>query len=161
MSYTPFIQNVSRKDIEQGNHAPTSGENTVLIQISDPASGFPTSAAKFKHIYGFFFDDIEEEEGPHGEIGINDDQAQEIADVIKMAYENKYDIIVHCHAGLCRSGAVAQAAEAYGFGPGGRKQVPNLRVKHKVMAALGLSHAYDKEEKTAKFTLLRRLLENT
>lgn len=156
-NYTPFIQNVSRKDIELGNHAPTSAENTVLIQISDPPRESPTPSAKFKHVYEFWFDDIEEETGPHGELGIQDDQAMEIANIIRNAYDNGYDIIVHCHAGLCRSGAVAQAAEAYGFGSGGREQVPNLRVKHKVMAALGLSY---NEEETAKFTLLRRLLEN-
>jgi predicted protein tyrosine phosphatase len=146
----PFIQNISRKDIELGNHAPTSAEHTILIQISDPPRDSPTPSAKFKHTYEFFFDDIEEETGSHGELGIDDQQAQEIANIIRLAWDNDYDIIVHCHAGLCRSGAVAQAA-------GGREQVPNLRVKHKVMAALGLS--YDDQE-LAKFTLLRRLIEN-
>lgn len=154
---TPFIQNISRKDIELGNHAPTSPERTILIQISDPPRESPTPTAKFKHIYEFFFDDIEEENGKYGELGIDDNQAQEIANIIRLAWDNDYDIIVHCHAGLCRSGGVAQAAEAFGFASGGREQVPNLRVKHKVMAALGLS--YDEEE-LAKFTLLRRLLEN-
>lgn len=157
MNNSPFVQNVSRKDIELGNHAPTSVENTVLIQISDTPRKSPTPAGKFKHIYEFFFDDIEEESGPDGETGINNTQALEIANIIKMAYENDYDIIVHCHAGLCRSGAVAQAAEAYGFASGGRKQIPNLRVKHKIMSALGLS--YDEAEIT-EFTLLRRLLED-
>ena len=157
MNNSPFVQNVSRKDIELGEHAPTSAENTVLIQISDTSRESPIPAGKFKYTYGFFFDDIEEECGPDGESGIDDIQALEIADIIKMAHENDYDIIVHCHAGLCRSGAIAQAAEAYGFAPGGRKQIPNLRVKHKVMAALGLS--YDEAE-VAEFSKLRRLLED-
>lgn len=157
MKNTPFIQNVSRKDIELGNHAPTSAESTVLIQISDPPRDSPIPTAQFKHRYEFFFDDIEQETGKHGEVGITDEDAAKIADILKMAWENDYDVIVHCHAGLCRSGAIAQAGEAIGFAPGGRDQVPNLRVKHKVMAALGL--AYDLGE-LAKFTLLRRLLED-
>ena len=155
---TPFIQNVSRFDIQAGNHAPTSAEHTVLIQISDTGREQPIPHAKFKIIYPFFFDDIEQEKGEDGEVGISDEQASIIASVLVTALRNKHDVIVHCHAGLCRSGAVAQAGEALGFAPGGRDQVPNLRVKHKVMAALGLS--YDEGE-LAKFTLLRRLLENT
>jgi len=153
----PFIQNVSRSDIETRNHAPTSAEHTILIQISDPPRNSPVPMAKFKHTYEFFFDDIEEEFGDHGEIGITDAQALEIANILQMAFQNGYDVIVHCHAGLCRSGAVAQVGEAIGFAHGGREQVPNLRVKHKIMAALGLS--YDDGE-LAKFTLLRRLMEN-
>lgn len=153
----PFIQNVSRSDIETRNHAPTSAEHTVLIQISDPPRHSPIPMAKFKYAYEFFFDDIEQEFGDHGEIGITDKQALEIANILQMSYQNGYDVIVHCHAGLCRSGAVAQAGEALGFATGGREQVPNLRVKHKIMAALGLS--YDEEE-LAKYVLLRRLLEN-
>ena len=157
MNNSPFVQNVSRKDIELGIHATASAESTVLIQISDTPRKSPTPTSKFKHIYEFFFDDIEEESGLDGEVGITNAQAIEIANIIKMAHDNDYDIIVHCHAGLCRSGAVAQAAEAYGFAPGGRKQIPNLRVKHKVMSALGLS--YDETE-IAEFSQLRRLLED-
>lgn len=157
MIYRPFIQNISRKDIELGNHAATLKNNRVLIQISDTDRKSPIPHIKFEQVYQFWFDDIEEETGQDGEIGITDNQAVEIADIIKTAYDNCHDIIVHCHAGLCRSGAVAQAAEAYGFYSGGREQVPNIRVKHKIMAALGLSY---NEEEIAKFTLLRRLLEN-
>ena len=153
----PFIQNISRSDIELGNHAPSSAEHTILIQISDVGRTQPLPVNKFKRVHQFIFDDVEQDLTEDGEIGITEEQAVIIADIIKTAWENDYDIIVHCHAGLCRSGGIAQAAEAFGFAPGGREQVPNLRVKHKVMAALGLS--YDEEE-TAKFTLLRRLLEN-
>ena len=153
----PFIQNISRSDIELGNHAPSSAEHTILIQISDVGRTQPLPVNKFKRVHQFIFDDVEQDLTEDGEIGITEEQAVIIADIIKTAWENDYDIIVHCHAGLCRSGGIAQAAEAFGFAPGGREQVPNLRVKHKVMAALGLS--YDEEE-LAKFTLLRRLLEN-
>lgn len=153
----PFIQNVSRFDIEAGNHAPTSAEHTALIQISDIGREQPTPNGKFIAKYQLVFDDIEESVGPDGEIGISDEQATYIAEIIRRAWDNDWDIIVHCHAGLCRSGGVAQAAEAFGFAPGGREQVPNLRVKHKVMAALGLSY---NEEELAKFTLLRRLMKD-
>lgn len=153
----PFIQNISRSDIELGNHAPSSAEHTILIQISDVGRMQPIPVNKFKRVHQFIFDDVEQDVTKDGEFGITEEQAVIIAGIIKTAWDNDYDIIVHCHAGLCRSGAVAQAAEAFGFAPGGREQVPNLRVKHKVMAALGLS--YDDQE-LAKFTLLRRLMEN-
>jgi predicted protein tyrosine phosphatase len=157
INQTPFIQNVSRRDIELGYHAASSDEHTVLIQISDTSRDQPIPASKYTYAYEFFFDDIETETDIHGEVGITDEDAAKIADILKTAWDNDYDVIVHCHAGLCRSGAVAQAGEAIGFANGGRDQVPNLRVKHKVMAALGLS--YDEGE-LAKFTLLRRLMEN-
>jgi len=55
------------------------------------------------------------------------------------------NVVVHCHAGICRSGAVTEVATMMGFTATDRFRQPNLRVKHKMMKVLGLT--YDAEEK--------------
>ena len=55
------------------------------------------------------------------------------------------NVLVHCHAGICRSGAVVEVGEIMGFTPTDRFRAPNLLVKHRMMKALGLT--YDSEEK--------------
>ena len=54
--------------------------------------------------------------------------------------------MVHCHAGICRSGAVVEIGSMLGFTATDRFRQPNLRVKHKMMKVLGW--AYDENEKT-------------
>jgi predicted protein tyrosine phosphatase len=134
----PFIQNISKSDCRDGNHATHNPDRDVLIQIADPPSDPPIPRHRFAQVHQFWFDDIEVDSGPHGEAGITVRQANEIADILSRALAEGRNVIVHCHAGLCRSGGVAQAGEAMGFYPGGRRQVPNILVKHRVLRALGL-----------------------
>lgn len=47
------------------------------------------------------------------------------------------NVIVHCHMGICRSGAVAAVGVMMGFNDVGSHRIPNLLVKHRMMAALG------------------------
>jgi predicted protein tyrosine phosphatase len=152
----PYIQNISRTNIIEGNHGPIDSSKDVLIQISDPGRIHPIPYRKFAEVHRFSFDDVEEEFTEDGERGISYTEAQTIALILVRCLDEERNVIVHCHAGLCRSGGIAQAGEALGFATGGREQVPNLLVKHRIMAALGLS--YDDSE-LAKFTLLRRLME--
>jgi hypothetical protein len=56
------------------------------------------------------------------------------------------NVVVHCHAGICRSGAVVEVASIMGFTPTDKYRQPNLRVKHKMMQVLGLT--YDSDEKS-------------
>ena len=55
----PWIQNVSLADIPKGFHI-AAGENSMLIQIVDPAMEFPTPKYKFKEVHQFEFLDLEE-----------------------------------------------------------------------------------------------------
>ena len=55
------------------------------------------------------------------------------------------NVIVHCHAGVCRSGAVAEIGVMLGFNDTESFRSPNLLVKHKMMKALGWT--YDEDEK--------------
>ena len=53
-------------------------------------------------------------------------------------------VVVHCHAGVCRSGAVVEVGVMMGFDDTEVFRSPNLLVKHKMMRALGWT--YDENE---------------
>jgi predicted protein tyrosine phosphatase len=140
-----FIENVSKSDVFNGHHY-DAGENSMLIRIQDPATEFGKIKRTFKEVYEFEFLDAEDSDGFEDECKIQDEQAQEIVRLLQRALENRMNVVVHCHAGICRSGAVVEVATMMGFTPGDRYRQPNLRVKHKMMKALGLT--YDSDEKT-------------
>jgi hypothetical protein len=54
------------------------------------------------------------------------------------------NVVVHCFAGICRSGAVCEVGVMMGFNDTGRFRAPNLLVKHRMMRALGWT--YDADE---------------
>ena len=128
-----FIENVSRFDISTGFHA-DAGENSMLIQIVDFFDTFPTPKYSFKETLQFKFDDIEDE----GPTSCTDEQAKEISQALLRAKEQHMNIIVHCFAGLCRSGAVAEVGIMLGFNPPDRIRLPNTLVKGKILKALGM-----------------------
>ena len=127
-----FIENVSRFDVDTGHHT-DAGVNSMLIQISDTNAEHPTPKMKFKEVWQFKFEDIEEDT----EFAITGLQAKTIADLLRKAQENCMNVIVHCHAGLCRSGAVAECGIMLGFNPPNRNRIPNTLVKRKIMKELG------------------------
>jgi hypothetical protein len=65
--------------------------------------------------------------------------------LLQHALKKRMNVVVHCMAGLCRSGAVAEVGVMMGFNDTERTRIPNIRVKHRLMKALGW--AYDKNEK--------------
>jgi predicted protein tyrosine phosphatase len=139
-----FIENVARDDVTKGWHM-DAGPNAMLIQITDPASGFPTPKFPFKEVHKFEFLDAEDEDGFPEECKISDGQANVLVGLLQHALDNSMNVVVHCHAGICRSGAVTEVATMMGFTPTDRFRQPNLRVKHKMMRSLGLT--YDADEK--------------
>jgi hypothetical protein len=54
------------------------------------------------------------------------------------------NVVVHCHAGVCRSGAVCEIGVMLGFNDTEAFRSPNLLVKHRMMRALGW--LYDEQE---------------
>jgi len=141
-----FIENVSKQDIALGFHMDV-GPNAMLIRIQDPATFFGriARADMFKEIYEFEFLDAEDSDGFPDECKISDEQAAELVRLLQRAQENHMNVVVHCHAGICRSGAVVEVATMLGFTPSERFRMPNLRVKHKMMQVLGMT--YDADEK--------------
>ena len=136
----PKIQNVSRACIEAGNHMPTNaGREVVLIQISDPDVDHPTPYRYFHKTYQFKFLDIEESSPcivPAWRPGKTD--AYSIASILLTALKLDQDVVVHCHAGICRSGAVAEVGEMLGFEYAGDGKQPNVALKTLLMDALGI-----------------------
>lgn len=133
---TPFIQNVSLDAVRRGNHK-DADENSILIQIVDPAYTFPESSFDFKEVHQFEFLDAEGTEGFPDEALITDDQADEIVKILKHALSNNANVIVHCHAGIARSGAVAEVGVMMGFIDTRSHRIPNLLVKRKLLQKLG------------------------
>jgi predicted protein tyrosine phosphatase len=139
-----WIENVAAADVPiKFHHA--AGVNSMLIQIVDPAGWFPTAAHVFKETHQFEFLDAEDADGFPDEAKISDAQAEEIVALLQHALDNHMNVVVHCMAGLCRSGAVAEVGVMMGFQDCQKLRIPNIRVKHKLMKVLGWT--YDENEK--------------
>ena len=138
-----WIENVSRENVKNGEHF-NAGENSMLIQIVDPASGFPTPKCHFTEIHQFEFLDAEDVNECPEESKISDEQAAKIVNLLHHAISHDMNVLVHCHAGICRSGAVVEVASMIGFTATGKYRQPNIRVKNKMLKALGLT--YDADE---------------
>ena len=128
-----WIQNISRSAIKNGTHK-TPDENTILIQIANPNDAFPIPKFKFSEVYKFKFWDSEDE---NIEEIFSDEQADQISRIIQDAVKNRKSVIVHCDAGICRSGAVCEAGVIFGLHDTGSYRIPNLLVKRKLLEAFG------------------------
>lgn len=139
-----WIQNVSMSDVRQGFHM-DPGINAMLIQIVDPAHPFPVPKYQFREIHQFEFLDAERDDKYPDETKITEQQAAELVRLLQHALEQHMNVIVHCHAGVCRSGAVAEVGVMMGFRDAEAFRSPNLLVKHSMMKQLGWT--YDQDEK--------------
>jgi len=141
----PWIQNVARSDITRGFHI-DPGPNAMLIQIVDPAMEFPEPLPVyvFKETHQFEFLDLELNDPWGEEFKVTDVQAVELVRLLQHALDNRMNVIVHCVAGVCRSGAVCEVGVMLGFDDTEAYRSPNLMVKHKMMKVLGWT--YDENE---------------
>lgn len=140
----PWIQNVSLSDVKRGHHI-DAGINSMLIQIVDPAMEFPTPSYPFKEVHQFEFLDLEQNDHSIDEDWkIQDAQAEQLVALLQRAFENRMNVVVHCVAGVCRSGAVCEVGVMMGFRDTEVFRSPNLLVKHKMMRVLGWT--YDENE---------------
>jgi predicted protein tyrosine phosphatase len=148
----PWIQNIALVDVARGHHIRV-GENSMLIQIVDPCMEFPKPLHNFKEVHQFEFLDIEEDGLTNNgdgtwtdmsEFAITDEQADRLVELLEHALANRMDVVVHCHAGVCRSGAVCEVGVMMGFDDAEAFRSPNLLVKHKMMRKLGWT--YDENE---------------
>lgn len=146
MTSTPWIQNVSYKDIQDGTHY-GDGANTIYIQVVDPAYEFPIPKLTYDESHRFEFLDAEDSDAEKfgEEFLISDVQAAQLVSILQHALSNDKNVICACHAGVCRSGAIAEVGVMLGFKDTNTFRSPNLRVKHKMMRCLGWT--YDTDEK--------------
>ena len=141
----PWIENGAASDIPIGFHH-DAGPNSMLISITDPASWRPEAKHQFKERHDFEFLDVEEnDEVLEEEMKCSQEQANQLVALLQHALENRMNVVVHCFAGICRSGAVCELGVMLGFQDTGRFRSPNLLVKHRMMKALGWT--YDPDEK--------------
>jgi hypothetical protein len=141
----PWIENVAAIDIPKGHHH-AAGPNSMLISISDPAGWKPVAFHDFKERYNFEFLDIERDDFALDEaMRCSQEQANELVRLLQHALANRMNVVVHCTAGICRSGAVVEVGVMLGFDDTERFRSPNLLVKHRMMKALGWT--YDENEK--------------
>lgn len=127
----PWAENTSKKNVEIGQHY--LDLNTVLIQIQDVCTEFvqPKYKDSFAEIHQFEFMDDDDESK---EENITQEQADQIAEILLRCYRERMNIVVHCHAGVCRSGAVVEVAEMMGFADAGAYKIPNTLVKKRILA---------------------------
>lgn len=140
----PWIQNISLGDVRKGFHF-DPGVNSMLIQICDPPGDFPIPKFQFKEVHQFQFLDVEKNDFVLDEaMRCSQEQANELVRLLQHALANRMNVIVHCHAGVCRSGAVCEVGVMLGFDDTEVFRSPNLLVKHRMMKALDWT--YDENE---------------
>lgn len=140
----PWIQNVSLSDVRKGQHIRV-GENSMLIQIVDPDMEHPEPMHNFKEVHQFKFLDLEQSDDCiNDKWKVQDEQAGQLVQLLQHAMDKRMDVVVHCVAGVCRSGAVAEVGVMLGFDDAEAFRSPNLLVKHKMMKKLGWT--YDEQE---------------
>lgn len=133
----PFIQNCAAIDISTGTWYRNPGPDSMLISIVDPAGWRPEAKHEFKERHDFEFLDIEADDYTFDEDWkISDDQAAELVRLLKRALDENMNVLVHCTAGICRSGAVCEVGVMMGFEDTEVYRQPNLLVKHKMMKVL-------------------------
>ena len=132
-----FIVNVPMIDVMVGSHRHSN--NCILISITDIDHIDVEPVLSFKSVYRFKFMDVMKD-SPTVHEGITDQQATQIVAILKEALENGQDVVVHCHAGLCRSGAVAEVGVMMGFSDMHVVRQPNSFVKWRLMKVLGWTY---------------------
>ena len=127
-----FIQNISFADVTRLNFNYV-GNNAMLIQIVDPDFDFPKPSYDFKEIHQFNFLDTHKGDDEHS---ITNEQAEKLVHLLQTALQKEMNVIVHCIAGICRSGAVCEVGVMMGFDDTGHFRNPNLLVKSKMIKVL-------------------------
>lgn len=140
----PFIENIGMGDIKRGFHM-LPGENAMLIQIVDSGFEFPTPKYTFKEVHQFEFMDLEENDKvAEDSLKCSKEQAIQLVELLRHAMDKSMNVIVHCHAGVSRSGAVCEVGVMMGFNDTEKFRIPNLLVKKLMMEELGIN-TYEQE----------------
>lgn len=139
--FSLFVENISKRDCAAGLHLDPTKHPTVLVQICDLDDEFaePRYHKDFVRIVRVKFSDVDDPLHPDC---ISESHARLIADALLQAKKDQHHVVVHCFAGICRSGAVAEVGTMLGFTvPPGRSRIPNSLVKRRLTEKLDL--AYD------------------
>lgn len=128
---TLYIENISYADIQKGAHF-NKGSESVLIQIINPGhySGFPKPKQKFLEVHQFeILDAGDNDNGFPEDVLFTKQQASQIMAILIKALNEEKNVVVHCHMGISRSGAVAIVGSFIGFKLRHTAQIPNRRMQ--------------------------------
>ena len=138
------IENCAADDINKAFHH-DAGSHCMLIQLMDPDAGWwPVPKHTFTEVHQFSFLDVENTDEYPEDVKISDKQAAELVRLLHHALASEMNVVVHCYAGICRSGAVVEVGSMMGIEPVEKYRQPNILVKHKMMKVLGWT--YDENE---------------
>lgn len=144
----PKIYNLSKAEIERTTYSTRKPyQGYAIMRILDPAMHFKNvHNCGFVEEVRFEFLDSDPEEcvlyNWPDEFLITDEQAEQIARKLLEWESRGLNIIVHCHAGLCRSGAVVLAMVERGYddpileNEDKYERIPNKYVFDKIVSAM-------------------------
>ncbi len=130
----PWIQHYSRFDIKEGLHF-YEPHKTALISINDVDEPAPKPKYDFVSTIVFHFEDVVDATDPNS---ITPHDAKLLGMFLQKMFSEGKNVIVHCHAGVCRSSAVALAGKAIGFTLEPKSRLPNSLVLTRIVEQLGL-----------------------
>lgn len=121
---------------------------TWLISIADVGmEKANVTPNKFERILFVHFNDDEPDSCDKPETLLSDETVKEMVEFIAAAKAEKVDLIVNCHAGICRSGAVVEVLKLAGWSIDDNEwtpeRLPNRFVFDKLRKALGFKHSWE------------------
>lgn len=144
-----FAQNVSMVDAKQGNYRKMDG-STVLIQFADPDKRFPRVRGEFVETHQFHCWDVTKSDPAWEQLkdhAFSVQHAQHLAQVLMNAWTNQHNVLVHCVAGLCRSGAVVEVlVSAFKYQEVHKNRIPNYMVTSLTFEALDNAGFFDRPD---------------
>lgn len=125
----PYIENISRSQIEKGDHW-NKGQDSVLIQIIDPGKRYPKPNSDFLEVFQFEIADFTDRWHDYNDPKVfNSVQAAAIVKILANALDNKRNVTIHCNMGASRSAAVTTIGSFLGFQRRDNyKEYPNERM---------------------------------
>lgn len=148
----PYIENLSLSNIVKGIHM-NRPNDSILIQIVTPGDDFPKPWYDFSEVYQFEISDLVNKEFFDKDSNFTEKHASQIVKILIDAYNNNKNVVVHCAAGLSRSGAVACVGRMLGFELRYNNQIPNLnmlKMMEQVVFENHIEHVYKVRESKYK-----------
>jgi predicted protein tyrosine phosphatase len=87
-----------------------------IISINDPCDPYLFPAREYPHVLSLMFHDTTNEKS--GLVVFTEEMAEDVKSYLDNNIDPKKNLIVHCFAGICRSGAVATFANEYLYDKG-------------------------------------------
>ena len=145
---TLFAHNVDYLGFKENWIVNTPREKTVLISLldSDKQQHLPkgSTADQWFARIAMYVDDVNPPEV--GAMTVK--QAAELYEFLLMAYKNRCHVVVHCTAGLCRSGAVVEFLwRHFGYSEVTHVRLPNSHILNLLEDQGGFTRTKDDFEK--------------